>query len=51
MIQANFDEMLRFLKGQRTSNNNEIKVMEEQAIMDFANINVLNSMQYKVKVY
>ncbi len=91
MMQANFDEMLRFLKGQRTSNNNEngyrqltnylmdrivaadlnehsytktpdynggidainneIKVMEEQAIMDFAIINVLNSMQYKVKEY
>ena len=90
-MQANFDEMLRFLKGQRTSNNNEngyrqltnylmdrivaadlnehsytntpdynggidainteIKIMEEQAIMDFAIINVLNSMQCKVKEY
>ena len=78
-MQANFDEMLRFLKGQRTSNNNEngyrqlttylmdkvvaadtgkhsyketpdyygaveninaeIRVMEEQAMMDYAIIN------------
>ena len=90
-MQANFDEMLRFLKGQRTSNNNEngyrqltnylmdrivaadlnehsytntpdynggidainteIKIMEQQAVMDFAIINVLNSMQRKVKEY
>ena len=90
-LQANFDEMLRFLKGQRTSNNNEngyrqltnylmdrivvadlnehsytdtpdynggidainteIKIMEQQAIMEFALINVLNSMQCKVKEY
>ena len=90
-MQANFDEMLRFLKGQRTSNNNEngyrqltsylmdrvvaadtgkhsyketpdyygavdainteIRVMEEQALMDYAIINVLNSMQFRVKEY
>ena len=91
VLQANFDEMLRFLKGQRTSNNNEngyrqltnylmdrivaadlnehsytntpdynsgidainneIRIMEQQAVMDFAIINVLNSMQCKVKEY
>ena len=90
-MQANFDEMLRYLKGQRTSNNNEngyrqltnylmdrvvaadlgehsftktpdyygavdsinaeIRVMEEQVLMDYAIINVLNSMQYRVKEY
>ena len=90
-MQANFDEMLRFLRGQRTSNNNEngyrqltsylmdrvvaadtgkhsyketpdyygavdainaeIRVMEEQALMDYAIINVLNSMQFRVKEY
>lgn len=90
-MQANFDEMLRFLKGQRTSNNNEngyrqltnylmdrivaadlnehsytntpnydsgidainteIKIMEQQAVMDFTIINVLNTMQCKVKEY
>ncbi|MEE0957900.1 MAG: hypothetical protein UH734_07470, partial [Ruminococcus sp.] len=90
-MQANFDEMLRFLKGQRTSNNNEngyrqltnylmdrvvaadlgehsftktpdyygavesinaeIRVMEQQVVMDYAIINVLNSMQYRVKEY
>ena len=90
-MQANFDEMLRYLKGQRTSNNNEngyrqltnylmdrvvaadtgkhsyketpdyygavdsinaeIRVMEEQVLMDYAVINVLNSMQYRVKEY
>ncbi len=90
-LQANFDEMLRFLKGQRTSNNNEngyrqltnylmdrvvaadkgqhsftttpdyygavdainaeIQVMEQQVVMDFAIINVLNGMQFRVKEY
>ena len=90
-MQANFDEMLRFLKGQRTSNNNEngyrqltnylmdrvvaadlgehsftntpdyygavdainaeIRVMEEQVLMDYAIINVLNGMQFRVKEY
>ena len=90
-MQANFDEMLRFLKGQRTSNNNEngyrqltnylmdrvvaadlgehsftktpdyygavdsinaeIRVMEQQVLMDYAIINVLNSMQFRVKEY
>ncbi len=90
-MQANFDEMLRFLKGQRTSNNNEngyrqltnylmdrvvaadlgehsytktpdyygaveninaeIRVMEQQVVMDYAIINVLNSMQFRVKEY
>ena len=90
-MQANFDEMLRFLKGQRTSNNNEngyrqltnylmdrvvaadlgehsytktpdyygavdsinaeIRVMEEQAMMDYAIINALNAMQFRVKEY
>ena len=90
-MQANFDEMLRFLRGQRTSNNNEngyrqltsylmdrvvaadtgkhsyketpdyygavdsinaeIRIMEEQALMDYAIINVLNSMQFRVKEY
>ncbi len=90
-MQANFDEMLRFLKGQRTSNNNEngyrqltnylmdkvvaadlgehsytktpdyygavdainaeIRVMEEQVLMDYAIINALNSMQFRVKEY
>ncbi len=90
-MQANFDEMLRYLKGQRTSNNNEngyrqltnylmdrvvaadlgehsftktpdyygavdsinaeIRVMEEQVLMDYAIINALNSMQYRVKEY
>ena len=90
-MQANFDEMLRYLKGQRTSNNNEngyrqltnylmdrvvaadkgqhsytttpdyygavdsinaeIRVMEQQALMDYAIINVLNSMQFRVKEY
>lgn len=90
-MQANFDEMLRYLKGQRTSNNNEngyrqltdylmdrvvaadlvehsftntpdyygavdsinaeIRVMEEQVLMDYAIINVLNSMQFRVKEY
>ena len=90
-MQANFDEMLRYLKGQRTSNNNEngyrqltnylmdrvvaadlgehsftqtpdyygavdsinaeIRVMEQQVLMDYAIINVLNSMQFRVKEY
>ena len=90
-MQANFDEMLRFLKGQRTSNNNEngyrqltnylmdrvvaadlgehsytktpdyygavdsinaeIRVMEEQVMMDYAIINALNAMQFRVKEY
>lgn len=90
-MQANFDEMLRFLKGQRTSNNNEngyrqltnylmdrvvaadtgkhsftttpdyygavdninaeIQVMEQQVVMDFAIINALNGMQFRVKEY
>ncbi len=90
-MQANFDEMLRFLNGQRTSNNNEngyrqltnylmdrvvaadlgehsftntpdyygavdainaeIRVMEEQVLMDYAIINVLNGMQFRVKEY
>ena len=90
-MQANFDEMLRFLKGQRTSNNNEngyrqltkylmdrviaadlgehsftktpdyygavdninaeIRVMEQQVLFDYAIINALNSMQYRVKEY
>ncbi|MEE1016939.1 MAG: hypothetical protein U0L27_04620 [Ruminococcus sp.] len=90
-MQANFDEMLRFLKGQRTSNNNEngyrqltnylmdrvvaadlgehsytktpdyygavdsinaeIRIMEEQVLMDYAIINALNSMQFRVKEY
>ena len=90
-MQANFDEMLRFLKGQRTSNNNEngyrqltnylmdkvvaadlgehsytktpdyygavdainaeIRVMEEQVLMDYAIINALNAMQFRVKEY
>ena len=90
-MQANFDEMLRYLKGQRTSNNNEngyrqltnylmdrvvaadlgehsftktpdyygavdsinaeIRVMEEQVLMDYAIINALNAMQFRVKEY
>ena len=90
-MQANFDEMLRFLKGQRTSNNNEngyrqltnylmdkvvaadlgehsftktpdyygavdsinaeIRIMEEQVLMDYAIINALNAMQFRVKEY
>ena len=90
-MQANFDEMLRYLRGQRTSNNNEngyrqltnylmdrvvaadlgehsytktpdyygavdninaeIRVMEQQVLMDYAIINVLNSMQYRVREY
>nr|WP_316625139.1 hypothetical protein [uncultured Ruminococcus sp.] len=90
-MQANFDEMLRFLRGQRTSNNNEngyrqltnylmdrvvaadtgkhsykdtpdyygavdasnaeIRVMEEQVMMDYAIINALNAMQFRVKEY
>ena len=90
-MQANFDEMLRFLRGQRTSNNNEngyrqltnylmdrvvaadtgkhsytetpdyygavdainaeIRVMEEQVLMDYAIINALNAMQFRVKEY
>ena len=90
-MQANFDEMLRFLKGQRTSNNNEngyrqltnylmdrvvaadlgehsyiktpdyygavdsinaeIRIMEEQVMMDYAIINALNAMQFRVKEY
>ncbi|WP_253289266.1 hypothetical protein [Lachnoclostridium sp. MSJ-17] len=90
-MQANFDEMLRYLKGQRTSNNNEngyrqltnylmdrvvaadlgehsftktpdyygavdsinaeIRIMEEQVLMDYAIINALNAMQFRVKEY
>ena len=90
-MQANFDEMLRFLKGQRTSNNNEngyrqltnylmdrvvaadlgehsftktpdyygavdsinaeIRIMEEQVLMDYAIINALNAMQFRVREY
>ena len=90
-LQADFDEMLRFLKGERTSNNcengyrqltryllekivaadlqlhswtktpdytgsieeisAEIRTMEEHALLDFAVINVLNSMARKVKEY
>ena len=90
-MQANFDEMLRFLKGQRTSNNNEngyrqltnylmdrvvaadlgehsytktpdyygavdsinaeIRIMEEQVLMDYSIINALNAMQFRVKEY
>ncbi|WP_407386451.1 hypothetical protein [Ruminococcus sp.] len=90
-MQANFDEMLRFLRGQRTSNNNEngyrqltnylmdrvvaadlgehsftntpdyygavdsinaeIRIMEEQVLMDYAIINALNAMQFRVKEY
>ena len=90
-MQANFDEMLRFLRGQRTSNNNEngyrqltnylmdrvvaadlgehsftntpdyygavdainaeIRVMEEQVMLDYAIINALNAMQFRVKEY
>ena len=90
-MQENFDEMLRFLKGQRTSNNNEngyrqltnylmdrvvaadlgehsytktpdyygavdsinaeIRIMEEQVLMDYSIINALNAMQFRVKEY
>ena len=90
-LQYNFDEMLRFLKGERTSNNNEkgyqqltrylldkvvaadlnehsysktpdylaaingieaeIRTMEEHALLDYAIINVLNNMAYRVKEY
>ena len=90
-LQANFDEFLRFLKGQRTSNNNEngyrqltqylidrvvaadlnlhsytetpdytkainginveIATMEQQALLDYMIINVLNGMARKVKEY
>ena len=90
-MQANFDEMLRYLKGQRTSNNNEngyrqltnylmdrvvaadlgehsftktpdyygavdsinaeIRIMEEQVLMDYSIINALNAMQFRVKEY
>ncbi len=90
-LQSNFDEMLRYLKGERTSNNNEngykqltkymmekvvaadlnehsftktpdyaaaisaleaeIRTMEEHALLDYAIINALNSMAFRVKEY
>ena len=56
-LQADFDAMLSFLKGERSSNNHEngyeqlTSYLLDRVVLDFFAINVLNNMSKKVKEY